>query len=269
MMTRRHGDEWIILHTEGTEYEVEERTSLPWQDSYCSRMVKGEGPRNAGDAQCVPPFRAALINQNLSIGAYIGIPVCLKDGSLFGTLCAIDPTPVANLSEESMEVIELSAKLLSSLLQYELEKNCTLTQQTSLAPRALKDSETELLNRQGWSLYLEKEDENIRAIGTKAQILAIEIPIDDINRCRELNSMKYIASALNSATQPNTVVARLGENIFMVLCLDHTTEEFDRMKTKITGNLADIEIEATMGDSMHDYRTSLAETVMSAIKNIV
>jgi signal transduction histidine kinase len=45
--------------------------------------------------------------------SYISVPIFLKDGSFFGTLCAIDPAPANINNEETIEMFKLYAELIS------------------------------------------------------------------------------------------------------------------------------------------------------------
>jgi GAF domain-containing protein len=47
--------------------------------------------------------------------SYISVPIILADGSMFGTLCAIDPRP-ARLSPEIVQTFKLFAELIASQL---------------------------------------------------------------------------------------------------------------------------------------------------------
>jgi GAF domain-containing protein len=47
--------------------------------------------------------------------SYISMPIILSDGSMFGTLCAIDPRP-ARLSPEIVQTFKLFAELIGSQL---------------------------------------------------------------------------------------------------------------------------------------------------------
>lgn len=87
MVTRTEGDAWIVLATADTAYGVAPGDVFRWSDSFCSRMVRGEGPRIAPDSRAVPVYAEAPIGQQVPIGAYVGMPMHLSDGSLFGTLC--------------------------------------------------------------------------------------------------------------------------------------------------------------------------------------
>jgi hypothetical protein len=54
-------------------------------------MVQGLGPRIAPRSNDVPAYASAPIAQQVTIGAYVGIPLKRADGELCGTLCAIHP----------------------------------------------------------------------------------------------------------------------------------------------------------------------------------
>jgi diguanylate cyclase len=93
MVTTTEGDDWIVMHAEVEGYGVEPWVVFRWAGSFCSRMTQGLGPRIARRSNDVPVYAAAPIGQQVAIGACVGIPITREDGSLFGTLCAIDPDP--------------------------------------------------------------------------------------------------------------------------------------------------------------------------------
>ncbi len=63
-----------------------------------------------------PRFASHLGLQKYGIESYIAVPLNRRDGSYFGTLCALDSQP-ANLAEEHLEIFHL----LSQLIAFELE----------------------------------------------------------------------------------------------------------------------------------------------------
>jgi len=91
MVTRTKGDDWIVLHAEDHGYGVENDAVFKRADSFCSQMVQGLGPSMASDSDLMPAYASAPIGKQVKIGAYVGVPLSDADGSLFGTLCAIDP----------------------------------------------------------------------------------------------------------------------------------------------------------------------------------
>src|SRR5690606_32234048 len=120
MTTRREGEDWILLQVEDHGYDIPAGTVLRWSDSYCSRMVRGEGPQIAPIASNIEAYAQAPINQQAPIGAYIGIPLVCSDGSLFGTLCAIDPDPQPESIAAELPFIRTMARLLMTILCAEL-----------------------------------------------------------------------------------------------------------------------------------------------------
>ena len=117
LVTRIERDQWVIEHARDEGYGVKAGDSFRFEDTYCSRMVEGEGPHFASETSAVPCYAGAAIGKQLPIASYLGVPLRQADGSLFGTLCAIDPAPQAPSVGDELPLLELNGRLLSSLLQ--------------------------------------------------------------------------------------------------------------------------------------------------------
>lgn len=109
MVTRTEGEDRIVLHSADQGYGVAPGTIFRWTDSFCCEMVRGNGPRIAPVADAVPAYATAPIRNQVPINAYIGVPLLQANGELFGTLCAINPTPVATAVAKEQGLIELIA----------------------------------------------------------------------------------------------------------------------------------------------------------------
>lgn len=59
----------------------------------------------------------------MDINTYIGQPLLNEDGSVFGTLCAIDPSVQPKSIEQYSDLLELFSLLLSRILQNEIKIN--------------------------------------------------------------------------------------------------------------------------------------------------
>lgn len=116
MVTRVQSDDWIILHAVDTYYGIQPGSIYRWSDTFCSRMVEGQGPSVAPSSDAVPAYAEAPIRKDFPIGAYVGVPITRDDGSLFGTLCAIDPTPQPRSVADHLPTVELLARLLGRVL---------------------------------------------------------------------------------------------------------------------------------------------------------
>jgi len=88
--------------------------ALPWRESFCVRMVSGEGPRFA------PVIAAVLVYAGLSEGpaarvaAYLGVPLLRPDGSLFGTVCGYGFRAQSPALARQLPIVELTARLLAA-----------------------------------------------------------------------------------------------------------------------------------------------------------
>ncbi|MDK3255233.1 bifunctional diguanylate cyclase/phosphodiesterase [Blastococcus capsensis] len=121
--------------------------SHDWSDSYCQFMVTGEAPHIAPDAMAVPRFAAAGVTRELRIGAYVGIPIRAGDGSLFGTICGLDPEIQPTSLLDHAPVLRLLADLLGRVLEAETLREEAEDRSIELRWLALHDQLTGLPNR--------------------------------------------------------------------------------------------------------------------------
>ena len=225
MVTRTEGHDWIVLQAEDHGYGVPPGTVFRWADSFCSEMVRGNGPRIAPDVQCVPAYLAAPIGQQVPIQAYVGVPLTQADGSLFGTLCGIDPAPQPAALVQEQSLIELLGDLLSGLLQAELRQVQEARRSERLALEANTDGQTQLANRRAWDAHLAREEERCRRYGHPAAVLVI-----DLNGLKQVNDrdghaagdalIAQAARALRQAARESDIVARLGGDEFGILAVE-------------------------------------------------
>ena len=225
MVTRTEGDDWIVLQSEDHGYGVKPGTVFRWADSFCSRMVNGDGPRIAPHSNAIASYAGAPMAKTLSIGAYIGMPLTDSNGALFGTLCAIDPKrqPDALKSEEAL--IELLAGLLSVVLQSELRIANESRRIERLEAAAHRDALTQLYNRRAWDLFLDREEERCIRYGHPAVVVAIDL--DGLKGINDLDGhaagdilLQRTADALRGAARDSDVVARLGGDEFGIIAVE-------------------------------------------------
>ena len=66
-----------------------------------------------------PDFRTHHTPLQYGFQSYISMPIIREDGSLFGTLCAIDPKPAKLKNPETIGMFKLFAKLIAAQLDAE------------------------------------------------------------------------------------------------------------------------------------------------------
>lgn len=252
MVTRKEGEKWILLQAEDHGYGIKEGTVFPWADSFCARMVLGTGPKIAPDSQEVSVYCQAAINFELEIGAYIGIPLNYSDGSLFGTLCAINPKPKPESIIKELPLIELLSKLLSSYLNAEIKAAEQVRCIERVQMEAMSDALTNLYNRRGWERLLASEENRCRQYGYPACVIMI-----DLDGLKQINDtyghskgdelICQAGQALQQATRRQDVVARIGGDEFAVLGVECNILEGAKLARRIEASFQARGISASIG----------------------
>ena len=252
MVTRTEGDDWIVLQSEDHGYNVAPGTVFRWADSFCSRMVQGQGPRVAPDSTQVPAYAAAPIGRQVPIGSYIGAPLYKEDGSLFGTLCAIDPERQPAAIAQEQELVELLASLLSAILQAELKATEAVRRSERLEVEAYTDPMTTLYNRRAWECLLAREEERCRRYGHPAYVIAVDL--DELKRVNDTlghaagdELIIRAAGALRQAAREADVVARIGGDEFAILAVECDRAGADAIVARLRAALAAASVSASIG----------------------
>lgn len=255
MVTRTEGDDWIVLQSEDHGYGVEPGTVFQWADSFCSEMVKGNGPRIAPRSHDVPAYRDAPIGRQVQIKAYVGLPLTHKDGRLFGTLCAIHPSvqPASIVAEQ--ELVELLGTLLSTILQAELNAVNEARNAERLQTEALTDALTNTYNRRGWDKFLASEEERCRRYGHPAAVLVIDL--DELSLINDTQGhaagdalIANAGSALRRAARSIDIVARLGGDEFGILSTECDRAGGEALLKRVQTALSNANVKASVGLAM-------------------
>lgn len=257
MVTRTQGDDWIVLHAEDHGYDVKDGTVFRWADSFCSRMVQGQGPRIAPRSAEVPAYASAAIGRQVPIAAYVGVPLTGTDGTLFGTLCAIDPHTQAESIHQELELVEMIAGLLSALLRAETQHAAEARRAERVQAEALSDALTGLFNRRGWTRLLAGEEERCRRYGHPAAVFAIDL--DDLKAVNDSRGhfagdelLARAGSALATAARGSDVAARVGGDEFTLLAVECDPTASALLLERLRVALEDSGVKASIGVSMRD-----------------
>jgi diguanylate cyclase len=269
MVTRTEGDDWIVLHAEDHGYGVQDGTVFRWADSFCARMVEGQGPRIAPRSEAVPTYATAPIGQQVRIGAYVGVPLSRADGSLFGTLCAIHPAPQPAAIQAEQPLVELLSSLLSTILGAELRAAEEARKAERAQAEALLDPLTGLFNRRGWDQLVAAEEERCRRYGHPACVVSL-----DLNDLKVVNDthghaagdelLRRCGDALRSSVRHQDVAARLGGDEFAVLCVECDPVYIHSLVGRIRATLLDQDISASIGFASRHPASNLVETLHQA-----
>lgn len=197
----------------------------PWTETYCSRMVAGEGPRVAPRVRDVPAYAEAPINRRIRIGAYVGVPLLADDGTLFGTICGLSANEQPESLAEGLPQVEGVARLLSTVLAKEtaaLERSLDAASAYALADR---DPLTGLLNQRGWQSRLETEE--ARCLRHERDAAVVVLSLQGLRETNEAQGhaagdamLRSVADLVRDACRPQDSLARLGGNDFCLLAVE-------------------------------------------------
>ena len=252
MVTRTEGDDWIVLQAEDHGYGVRPGQVFRWADSFCSRMVVGDGPRIAPRSAEVAVYAAAPIARQVPIGAYVGIPLTAEDGKLFGTLCAVHPTPMPDAIEAELPMIQMLARLLSTLLAIDLRAAAEARRAEQALAAATTDALTGLHNRRGWDGILTAEEARCRRYGHPACVVAVDLDglkgvNDTLGHEAGDGLIRRAARAIKAAARESDVVARLGGDEFAVLAVETDSDGVVSLVNRLRTALLAAGVAASVG----------------------
>lgn len=80
--------------------------------TYCNLMTRGEIPNLIGDSRGDARVRDLATTAESDIGAYIGVPLVLPDGEIYGSFCCLNHDKAEELSERDVKFMQMLADLL-------------------------------------------------------------------------------------------------------------------------------------------------------------
>ena len=275
MVSRADNEDWVVLTAEDHGYGVKQGDVFRWADTFCSRMVRGEGPRVAPRAVDVPAYADLPFTQQLPIGAYVGVPLVDAEGKLFGTLCGLNPQPMPASIVDEQPMVEVLADMLSGLLSAELSTTALVREAETARSEALTDGLTGLANRRGWEVALAAEEERCRRYGATACVVAIELDgmkspgVSWAARDAYDTVLVRAAQALRQTVRKPDTLARLDDDRFVVLGVECTTAEAMALLRRLEQGVQGADLSAALGMAMRNRSSGLFETFERAIDAMV
>lgn len=88
----------------------------PLDETYCQRIVAGELPEIVADTAANPATQALDVTRSLSIGNYIGVPIRMPNGDVYGTFCCFDHRAGRDLIQRDLSLLRAFADFTGKLL---------------------------------------------------------------------------------------------------------------------------------------------------------
>ena len=98
--------------------EIREGELLHLPDTFCATIAEAveRGPLIVPDARTHAYFSTLRTQPQFNIGSYLGVPIVLGNGTLFGTLCALDPAD-RSFTAHDVDLVAVLGRLLGSYIE--------------------------------------------------------------------------------------------------------------------------------------------------------
>jgi putative nucleotidyltransferase with HDIG domain len=103
---------------EAASFGLEAGSSIPLAASYCYRVVTGELPNIVTDARHDDRVRELPITKTAKIGSYVGVPVKLGNGEIYGVLCCLSHAADPDVEDSQVHFMELLAGVVAAQIDH-------------------------------------------------------------------------------------------------------------------------------------------------------
>jgi diguanylate cyclase (GGDEF)-like protein len=219
-----NGRQTYLYLDEQNGYGLPQGGAHPWADSFCLHMAAGTAPTMAPDAQKVALYAAAAVNDAVTINSYAGAVVSEPDGTLFGSICGIDPQ--VRTDDPAFLAAAPILQLFGQLLTMVLAANRTRDLNAAALAEARHDAETDSLtglpNRRAWDRLMAEECVRFERFGDPTVVVMIDLDCLKAINDKEGHEagddyIRAAGAALRRSVRSADVVARLGGDEFGIL----------------------------------------------------
>lgn len=99
-----------------TPHPLTPASSDPLDDTFCGKIVAGQLDALTRNCRQHPLARQLRVTDQYKIGAYIGVPIVLASGQVYGTLCCFDHQPNPTLTEKDVELLHRVAGYIGNVV---------------------------------------------------------------------------------------------------------------------------------------------------------
>jgi len=116
-----NGGDYTLRAAQGATdtFGVEAGTTVPLEATYCARVMGGTLPNAIPDVPADARVAGMDVTGAMGVGAYVGVPIVLDRGEVFGTLCCLSHDPDATLGPKDVRFLEVVARVAGEELTRE------------------------------------------------------------------------------------------------------------------------------------------------------
>ena len=271
-VTRVENDRQTFLYlNKDNGYRLAQGDSHAWEDGFCVHMAAGRTPAVAPDAQSVPLYAAAGVNDTTRIGAYAGAAIYEPTGAVFGAICGMHPT--SRVHDDALVRSGSLLPLLGHLLTMVLAADRIRDQAGRSLMEATAAADTDVLtglpNRRAWERLLAEEEERFLRLADPTVVV-----VADLDLLKQVNDsqghsagdryLQRAAAALAATLKRSDTVARIGGDEFGVLLRDCTGAQAEKVVARLYDALDDAGVAASLGWSPVTVLTGVTAAIDAA-----
>jgi PAS domain S-box-containing protein len=102
---------------DAASFGVKQGDAIPLSATYCLRMLNGDIPNVVPDVRNDPRVRDMPVTAATGTGAYVGVPLRLSDGGLYGTLCCASHAAKPGLDASEVQFMHVLARLVTDVIE--------------------------------------------------------------------------------------------------------------------------------------------------------
>lgn len=251
-VTRVENGRQTYLTVEDSAYGLAAGGHHDWEASFCIHMAARRAPAVAPDAQLVPEYAAAGVNDAIGIGAYAGAVIADSDGGVFGAICGLDPQVQSEQLAEVEPLLGVLSRLLTVALVADRERRAVQLQAERFQLAAEVDALTGVHSRAAWDRILGDEAASYRQLADPTAVVVVDL--DELKAVNDREGhaagdalLQRAAQAIAAGVRSDDPVARLGGDEFAVLLRRCTQDAADERAAQIRASLDAAGVRASLG----------------------
>ncbi len=111
--------EFRALEGDAGSFGWQEGGGVPLEGTFCKRVVDGRLPSVVPDAGSDGRVSGLEVTREAGIGSYVGLPLRLSDGRVYGTLCCLSHSAEPRLQERDARFMEVLARMVADQIERE------------------------------------------------------------------------------------------------------------------------------------------------------
>lgn len=212
------GVQHVLFASNSRRLRIPEGLSVPWEGTLCKRALEEERVYVDDVGERWGDCDAA---RALGIASYASTPVRLRDGALYGTLCAASDERVP-LADGAPGMLRMFSQLIAQQVERERTLQALRLANEALAASALTDAVTHLPNRRALMEEMHRRQAAHAADGRV--LIAAFVDLDGFKAVNDRYGhdvgdrfLAAIGGRLHGALRADGFVARLGGDEFVAL----------------------------------------------------